>query len=681
MSRSIAVSLFGTALALMLGATGAAPVTPTLKGVAASVAFTPYTGPSAVLYDQTDNAGTASITSQDFETASDAYDNQAADDFVIPVVDGAWTIEEVYVAGSYFNGTGPSTQANVYFYQDAGGLPGTEVYSALGTPSGDAGGNFTIALTTPAVLTVGTYWISVQARMDFSPGGQWGWIERTVQTGSASAWRNPGDGFSSGCSNWGGRQSCGVGSEPDMIFRLSGTKGTAAAPNIVVNPLSMTSTQATNTTNSQTLTITNAGTGSLTWGIVEAPAAIPVEPESPTRDLTLVAGVPLGAPAGGTAASTAGGTGPGSGIASIQALLDDFNRADGPLGSNWTVHDGTCSVLGNAATCNSTGRATFNGAPGSGDQAEMDVEVYGTATDYQALLLNYGGGTTNLFIKVQNQDGGMQFGWVGCYTGNNSGGFGPGFFALSSPFTSARMTAIRVGDDVTISFTNIDGGAQPSQTYVCSGAPAREGTGVGIAGFWGVNRMDNFGTPGAGAACSSPADVPWLSVSPTGGTTAAGGSDPVTVTLDSTGLAAGTYNANLCVSSNDPDPGPGNGTDLVVVPVELTVEAAADIPIATVVVSGQGTISGPATVPYNGGASYTLLPDAGWTIGSVTGCSGALSGNQYTIANVTAPCTIEATFVRATGPVPTLVPVNGWQMLLMLLGLVLGGAWIGLRRS
>jgi len=25
--------------------------------------------------------------------------------------------------------------------------------------------------------------------------------------------------------------------------------------------------------------------------------------------------------------------------------------------------------------------------------------------------------------------------------------------------------------------------------------------------------------------------------------------------------------------------------------------------------------------------------------------------------------------------------VNGWQMLLMLLGLVLGGAWIGLRRS
>ena len=34
-----------------------------------------------------------------------------------------------------------------------------------------------------------------------------------------------------------------------------------------------------------------------------------------------------------------------------------------------------------------------------------------------------------------------------------------------------------------------------------------------------------------------------------------------------------SYNANLCITSNDPDPGSGNETDLVVVPVTLTVEA------------------------------------------------------------------------------------------------------------
>ncbi|MCB1567764.1 MAG: hypothetical protein KDI69_02950, partial [Xanthomonadales bacterium] len=77
--------------------------------------------------------------------------------------------------------------------------------------------------------------------------------------------------------------------------------------------------------------------------------------------------------------------------------------------------------------------------------------------------------------------------------------------------------------------------------------------------------------PGTGT-CSSPASVPWLSVTPASGTTSGGGSTPTTVTLDSTGLAPGTYNANLCVNSDDPDAGPGNGTDLVVVPVTLTVD-------------------------------------------------------------------------------------------------------------
>lgn len=80
--------------------------------------------------------------------------------------------------------------------------------------------------------------------------------------------------------------------------------------------------------------------------------------------------------------------------------------------------------------------------------------------------------------------------------------------------------------------------------------------------------------PGNGGTCSSPADVAWLSVTPTSGTTVGAGSTPLTVTLDSTGLAAGSYNASLCVTSDDPDTGPGNGTNLVVVPVSLEVDAS-----------------------------------------------------------------------------------------------------------
>ncbi len=73
------------------------------------------------------------------------------------------------------------------------------------------------------------------------------------------------------------------------------------------------------------------------------------------------------------------------------------------------------------------------------------------------------------------------------------------------------------------------------------------------------------------ADCSAPADIPWAAVAPANGTTAAGAATDVTVTLDSTGLAAGDYSGNLCFLSNDPDPGPGNETELVIVPVNLTV--------------------------------------------------------------------------------------------------------------
>ena len=204
-------------------------------------------------------------------------------------------------------------------------------------------------------------------------------------------------------------------------------------------------------------------------------------------DETLGRPAPVGGPVSG------GPVPPGG----TEALLDDFNRADGPIGSNWTVWDGYCNVLSNAAVCGSMGRATFNSGLGAGDEAEVDIAANGTSLQYAGLLLNYGAGSSNLFLKVQEQSPyAGQFTNGGCYTGNNDtgGAFGLGFFPLTSPFTTAHMAATRVGDDVTIVFSNIDGGAQPDQTYVCSGAPAREGIGVGILGYAGIAQMDNFGS-------------------------------------------------------------------------------------------------------------------------------------------------------------------------------------------
>jgi hypothetical protein len=70
----------------------------------------------------------------------------------------------------------------------------------------------------------------------------------------------------------------------------------------------------------------------------------------------------------------------------------------------------------------------------------------------------------------------------------------------------------------------------------------------------------------SGEVCDAPADVDWLDADPSAGSTPAAGSSDVTITFDATGLSAGTYEANLCLASNDPDEA------LVVVPIDLTVE-------------------------------------------------------------------------------------------------------------
>ncbi len=181
--------------------------------------------PNVVLYDQYDNAGGTSLVSQDFEATFDAYDNEGADDFVVPAGE-TWNVDQVDILGTYFNGSGPANSFIVNIYSDAAGLPGANVYSAAGLAYTTADNlNFVIPLTTPAVLTEGTYWVSVVASLDFLVGGEWGQTERLVQSGNPAAWQNPNGGFGTPCTTWGARTTClGLG-EPDNVFRLSGTMG------------------------------------------------------------------------------------------------------------------------------------------------------------------------------------------------------------------------------------------------------------------------------------------------------------------------------------------------------------------------------------------------------------------------------------------------------------------------
>jgi len=80
---------------------------------------------------------------------------------------------------------------------DGATLPGPLVASRLANPySGFV--EFMITLTSPVTLTEGAYWVSVQAREDFTTSGQWFWDNRSVISNSGAAWQN-----TAAASRWG----------------------------------------------------------------------------------------------------------------------------------------------------------------------------------------------------------------------------------------------------------------------------------------------------------------------------------------------------------------------------------------------------------------------------------------------------------------------------------------------
>ena len=200
----------------------------------------PSKAESSVLYEQMVSFGTNSFNSQNYETVYDIYDNQAADNFVIPVGDESWTIESLEVLGTYYNGSGPANSINVFFYNDNAGLPGTLLESrmAILPDGGLLTGSFYITLAAPVTLLEGTYWISVQCNMDSATGGLWGWTEQ-LQSGLESVWQNPGGGWVNACTTWGYRiTDCNYGSAPyyDLSFRLNGYKGDPCPVTEAYNP-------------------------------------------------------------------------------------------------------------------------------------------------------------------------------------------------------------------------------------------------------------------------------------------------------------------------------------------------------------------------------------------------------------------------------------------------------------
>jgi len=178
-------------------------------------------------------------------------------------------------------------------------------------------------------------------------------------------------------------------------------------------------------------------------------------------------------------------------------LLDNFNRADGPLGANWVEQSaGTMGIVTNAVTGNAgTALSTFVG--GSGSVVQADISHPGTAAvTYVGVVLDFLDINNNVFVKVQDNASSGFFDTFGCYYGNNGSNnaawAGQTFAALTTPFSTAHLKVAKVAGDVVITLSKIDGTAA-TQTYTCTAAPAPAGTGIGINTLsGGVTTIDNF---------------------------------------------------------------------------------------------------------------------------------------------------------------------------------------------
>jgi hypothetical protein len=175
---------------------------------------------AGTIYSQLDNDTGVSIVSQHFETRFLSFDSQGADDFEIS---RKAVVKQVMVDGVYFAGKGPANSIHVTFYENASGAPGAVVQDVPHAPFTDTTGRGSFLVSLPKLtLKPGTYWLSVFVNMPFTRG-EWGWSTNKAVRRRGSLWRNPGDGFGTGCTSWKKTLQCFLAGEGgDFSFALLG---------------------------------------------------------------------------------------------------------------------------------------------------------------------------------------------------------------------------------------------------------------------------------------------------------------------------------------------------------------------------------------------------------------------------------------------------------------------------
>ena len=232
--------------------------------------------------------------------------------------------------------------------------------------------------------------------------------------------------------------------------------------------------------------------------LVSAPSLLAQQAAPSASEADLALEMPPPPPSGsGQASVTTGGT----------SGFDDFNRPDGPLGSEWSTGNGTFEIRGQAFANVGSGNgwALYDGATSLYDQAviEFDLAVGPTGLAYGAAITG-AGGTDNTFTKVQSNSGGGVYSNVGFYHGNGSAMSGYGGFVTITPVTGGRVRVYVTngGDTMNVDIDEFWDGTfehhYESSGLISSGLAAQLGDGIGLGAYAGISRVDNFSANGAG---------------------------------------------------------------------------------------------------------------------------------------------------------------------------------------
>jgi hypothetical protein len=371
-------------------------------------------------------------------------------------------------------------------------------------------------------------------------------------------------------------------------------------PEIEVTPTALDGSQAPNTMVTHTLTINNLGAQPLSWNIQEWGSAAPTALVAPVGNLAVVAEsvdtavenlagpvVPSGYPTTYVPATPATvlytngpyvnmpGGGPSGADGSVlqnatlgmnilgygHALSTGFRVADEftvPGPNAWQISSirfyayQTGSTI--SSTINHVNLQIWNGVPGAGSSVV------------------YGDSTTNRLAAT---------GWTGAYrysettvgttrpvmsnTAAISVTLPPGTYWLDWQ-TGGTLASGPWANPIAITNVLTTGNAIQSNSATWTASTPLTMTATGIDPAIGVPQGLPFvieGTEVVLAGCG--VDIPWASVSPSGGSTPGFGSSNVNVVYDSTGLTPGVYTGTLCVNSNDAN------NSQVLVPLTLTV--------------------------------------------------------------------------------------------------------------